>query len=77
MHRIYKGKYIANILGKDITIDNRKPFKYKDKGTMATIGKKKAIAQVGTFGFTGFFAWFLWSTIHLRYLVLSRNQFFF
>ena len=38
-----------------------KPFKYKDKGSLATVGKRKAVADLGKFKFAGYFAWLLWS----------------
>ena len=45
------------------------PFEYWDKGNMATIGRKSAVAQIGNLKFTGFIAWILWLTIHMWYLI--------
>jgi NADH dehydrogenase len=50
------------------------PFKYWDKGTMATIGRSKAVAQVGRFEFSGLFAWLTWLFVHLIFLVGFRNK---
>jgi NADH:ubiquinone reductase (H+-translocating) len=52
----------------------RPPFKYWDKGTMATIGRSAAVAQVGRFHFSGLFAWLAWLLIHLIFLVGFRNK---
>ena len=51
-----------------------KEFKYKDKGSMATIGRHKAIVQVGKFTMVGAPAWFAWLFLHLFYLLGGRNK---
>jgi NADH:ubiquinone reductase (H+-translocating) len=53
---------------------NRKPFKYFDKGSMATISRFNAVAQVGKLEFGGFIAWLAWLMLHLFYLVGHRNR---
>jgi NADH:ubiquinone reductase (H+-translocating) len=53
---------------------NRKPFKYFDKGSMATISRYSAVAKVGKLEFAGFFAWLAWLVLHLYYLVGHRNR---
>jgi NADH dehydrogenase len=50
------------------------PFKYRDKGSMATIGRHKAIVQVGNFKMTGALAWYAWLWLHLFYLLGGRNK---
>ncbi|MEX0661909.1 MAG: NAD(P)/FAD-dependent oxidoreductase [Balneolaceae bacterium] len=50
-------------------------FVYRDKGNMATIGRGKAIAEIGGFKFKGFIAWLLWSFIHIFFLIGFRNRF--
>jgi NADH:ubiquinone reductase (H+-translocating) len=52
----------------------RRPFKYVDKGSMATIGRNKAVAQLGRFQFSGMFAWWLWLTVHVLSLVGYRSR---
>lgn len=52
------------------------PFRYKNLGSMATIGKNKAVADLGNFKFGGFFAWFLWMGVHLVSILGVRNKFF-
>ena len=51
-----------------------KPFKYVDKGSMATIGRNKAVVDMKNFKFQGFFAWFVWMFIHLMSIVGFRNR---
>ncbi|MGO9510026.1 MAG: NAD(P)/FAD-dependent oxidoreductase [Mycobacterium sp.] len=53
---------------------NRKPFSYFDKGSMATISRYSAVAQVGKLEFGGFIAWLAWLMLHLYYLVGHRNR---
>jgi len=52
----------------------RAPFRYVDKGSMATIGRNKAVAQIGRFHFSGVLAWWLWLTVHLMSLVEFRRR---
>lgn len=52
----------------------RKPFVYFDKGTMATIGRSRAVAMIGKLQFSGFFAWMAWLLIHLIFLIGFRNK---
>lgn len=55
--------------------EQRKPFRYINKGSMATIGRAKAIAVVGGLKFSGVVAWMLWSFIHILYLIGFKNRF--
>lgn len=71
---IQQGKYVAKVIKKQIPKEKRSPFKYFDKGSMATIGKAKAIACVGKFQFAGLFAWLMWCFIHIVYLIGFRNR---
>ncbi|RFC54829.1 NAD(P)/FAD-dependent oxidoreductase [Brumimicrobium aurantiacum] len=51
-------------------------FVYNDKGSMATVGKKKAVADIGRFKFGGYFAWLLWSVVHLMSISGFKNKLF-
>lgn len=51
-----------------------KPFVYKDKGSMATIGRNKAVVDLKRFKFQGVFAWFVWMFVHLFFLIGFRNR---
>jgi NADH:ubiquinone reductase (H+-translocating) len=53
-----------------------KPFRYKDKGSMATVGRNRAVVDLRAFRFHGFFAWFVWMFVHLMSLIGFRNKFF-
>ena len=50
------------------------PFTYLDKGTLATVGRNRAVADLGKLKFGGFFAWFIWIFVHLIALVGFRNK---
>lgn len=69
-----QGKYVAKVISKNLQKGKRDPFHYLDKGIMATIGKRKAIMEVGAIRVSGFIAWMAWSLIHLLFLVLFRNR---
>lgn len=74
------GKHAAKIVKKElkelrrIPIAERKPFNYLDKGSMATIGRSKAVAEIAGLKFSGPFAWVLWLAVHLIFLVGFRNR---
>ncbi|WP_193370704.1 NAD(P)/FAD-dependent oxidoreductase [Pelagibius marinus] len=51
------------------------PFRYRDFGNLATIGRKAAVADFGRLQFSGFFAWLLWSLVHVYFLIGLRNRF--
>jgi len=53
-----------------------KPFVYTDKGQMATIGRKRAVLQVGKLELSGFMAWLAWLVVHIYYLVGFKNRLF-
>lgn len=55
--------------------EERKPFKYFDKGSMATVSRFNAVCQVGKLEFSGFIAWLAWLGLHLWYLVGFRSRF--
>ncbi|MCH8557381.1 MAG: NAD(P)/FAD-dependent oxidoreductase [Balneolia bacterium] len=71
-----QGKYIAKLI-KDPEAYNaaeRKPFNYLDKGSMATIGRARAVADIRGFKMSGFLAWAMWSVIHILFLIGFRNR---
>lgn len=59
---------------KGSALKEREPFAYWDKGTMATIGRSKAVAEIGKFHFSGYLAWIAWLFVHLVFLVGFRNR---
>jgi len=52
-----------------------KPFRYKDNGSMATIGRNRAVVDLKKLKIQGFFAWFIWMFVHLISLIGFRNKF--
>lgn len=64
----------ANIL-RDLNGKPRQEFKYVNKGTMATIGRRKAIADIAGMQFKGFVAWLMWLFLHVMFLIGFRNRF--
>jgi NADH dehydrogenase len=50
------------------------PFRYLDYGSLATIGRKAAVADVGRFQFSGYFAWLFWLFVHVYFLIGFRNR---
>jgi len=72
------GKHVGRMIADEINGNTapRRPFKYVDKGTLATIGKAKAVADIRGFRFGGFFAWMLWSCVHVMFLISFRNRVF-
>jgi len=71
---IQQGKYLGKVLLKIMKNESVKPFEYKDKGSLATVGKRKAVADLGNFKFGGYFAWLLWSIVHLMSISGFRNR---
>lgn len=71
---IQMGKYVGKILKEHLPKSQRKPFHYLDKGTLATIGKLKAVGVIGKFQVTGFIAWNIWAFIHILYLIGYRDR---
>lgn len=71
---IQQGKYLGESLLKLMKNKQIKPFHYKDKGSLATVGKRKAVADLGKFKFAGYFAWLLWSIVHLLSISGFRNR---
>jgi NADH dehydrogenase len=67
----FLGKMLKNIVGST----NRPAFHYFDKGTMATIGRAKAVADIKGLKLSGFTAWIMWGLIHIFFLIGFRNRF--
>lgn len=70
----YAGETIAREATGRSTPSERRPFVYRDKGSMAVIGKARAVAQIGRLELSGFLAWFVWGAIHIAFLVNFRNR---
>ena len=71
---LQQGKWVAKQILRKHEGKALKPFKYRDKGSMATIGRHKAVVEVRNFRMTGPLAWFAWLFLHLFYLLGGRNK---
>lgn len=71
---LQQGKWVAKQILRKHDGKALKPFKYRDKGSMATIGRHKAVVEVRNFRMTGPLAWFAWLFLHLFYLLGGRNK---
>jgi len=66
------GRHAGRLIARGV----RGPFVYSDKGSLATIGRARAVADIKGIRFSGFLAWFAWLAIHIFYLIGFRNRFF-
>lgn len=71
---LQEADYVCNIIKKRLSKNQRPPFKYFDKGNMATIGMAKAVAIFGKIRFKGLLAWLLWTSAHIFFLINFRNR---
>ena len=69
-----EGRHAARNIRGDLSGAARKPFRYLDKGNLATIGRNQAVADFGRIRARGWVAWWLWLVIHIMYLVGFRNR---
>jgi NADH dehydrogenase len=68
------GRRAAHNIMRTLQQRDRKPFHYRNKGDLATIGRHRAIADFGLFTVSGFLAWWLWLFVHIMYLAGYRNR---
>lgn len=71
---IQQGELLGDNLVKFIQDQLMKPFEYNDKGSMATIGRNKAVVDLPKYHFNGVFAWFVWMFVHLFSLIGFKNK---
>ena len=70
------GRHAGRVIESDLSGSERPVFRYKDKGSLATIGRARAVADIRGLRFAGFLAWLAWLLIHIFYLIGFRNRFF-
>jgi NADH dehydrogenase len=72
------GKYVADVINLRVTGEVNAPeipsFRYWDKGNLATVGRRFAVADIGRFKLKGVVAWFTWLVVHVFYLIGFRNR---
>ncbi len=71
---IQQGFYVANLIQKRLQGKNLPAFSYRNKGSMAVIGRHAAVVDLGFMRYNGFFAWLTWLFVHIMYLVEFDNK---
>lgn len=71
---IQQGRHLAKNFKRHLAGEKMKPFAYTNKGYLATIGKKRAVADLPGWKTQGVFAWYLWLIVHIYYLIGFRNK---
>ncbi len=71
---IQQGKHLGENLIRKFRNKKMKPFEYRDKGSMATVGRNKAVVDMRMTTYTGAVAWFIWMFVHLWFLIGFRNR---
>jgi NADH dehydrogenase len=69
-----QGVYVARLIAARAEGRSLPPFRYRDFGSLATIGRKRAVAQLANLRLSGFLAWLLWSVAHIYFLIGFRNR---
>lgn len=64
-----QGRYVANVVRARLRSTSHPPFRYRDKGNLATVGRGAAVAEIKLFRISGLLAWILWLMVHLWYLI--------
>lgn len=73
---IQQGTHVGQLIRAELRGKPRKPFRYFDKGMMATIGRSKAVVSSHGINLSGFFAWLIWAFVHVVFLMEFRNRLF-
>jgi NADH dehydrogenase len=69
-----QGRFVARQIARSVAGAPRQRFQYVDKGSMATSGRSRAVAQIGKLQLSGFLAWMAWLVVHIFYLIDFRNR---
>ncbi len=68
------GRYVARVIQRELEGKMHEPFHYRDKGSLAVIGRAAAVADIAGLKLSGFIAWFVWLFVHIMYLSGFRNR---
>jgi NADH dehydrogenase len=68
------GRHVARLIRSDFRGKGRNAFEYRNKGSLATIGRARGVADFGAVRFSGFLAWASWLAVHIFYLIGFRNR---
>jgi NADH:quinone reductase (non-electrogenic) len=69
-----QGRYVGRLIGERLADRTTPPFRYRDKGNLATIGRARAVGELGRLRISGFPAWAVWLLVHLYYLIGFENR---
>lgn len=70
-----EGRYVAHLITDRVAgQESKQPFRYFDKGTLATVGRSFGVVDIGPLHFTGFVAWLVWLFVHILFLIGTRNR---
>jgi len=69
-----QGRYVADLVNHALPPEQRRPFVYKNRGILATIGRAQAVAQFGPLHLSGILAWLIWCFAHIFFLIGFRNR---
>jgi NADH dehydrogenase len=71
---LQEGRYVGDAIAARVNRKSIEPFRYRDRGIMATIGRSRAVAQIRDRKLAGFLAWLVWIVVHVVYLIGFRNR---
>jgi len=71
---IQEGRHAAQMIRRDLEGLARRPFRYRDRGMLATVGRRAGVARLGGLEFAGLGAWVLWLVVHIAWLIGFRNR---
>jgi NADH dehydrogenase len=71
---LQQGRHVAVVIAQAISAGPRRAFRYVDRGTMTTIGRAKAVAEIRGLRFSGLIAWVIWCVVHIFFLIEFRNR---
>ena len=69
------GRYVGKLIAARATGQSVPPFRYRDEGSLATIGRRAAVVELGPIQLQGFIGWMFWSAVHIYFLIGLRNCF--
>jgi NADH dehydrogenase len=69
------GKYVGELIAARVAGRSLPPFRYRHEGSLATIGRRAAVVELGPIQLKGFIGWMFWSAVHIYFLIGLRNRF--
>jgi NADH dehydrogenase len=69
------GNYVGKLIAARVAGRSLPPFRYRHQGSLATIGRRAAVVELGHIHLKGFIGWMFWSAVHIYFLIGIRNRF--